>query len=142
HTTSICRHCGSPTALVAIAVPPGHETLDPDESAEGASAWSVADHNAFLFHIEYLPAAVLDLIRRRLPSFRSTGAEPQWTNHCERCGRALDDDELFCEPEGAFLPTSESAAAAIRIETVGESFQAFAAGYSFEPPYFSAISRG
>ena len=74
-TVSTCWHCGSPTALVAIAVPPGHETLDVDDDAsddasdEGsddetqhrehpAAAWSVADHNAFLFYIDSLPGAV------------------------------------------------------------------------------------
>ena len=73
-TVSTCWHCGSPTALVAIAVPPGHETLDVDDDAsdEGsdgetqhrehpAAAWSVADHNAFLFYVDSLPAEQIGL---------------------------------------------------------------------------------
>jgi hypothetical protein len=173
-TVSTCRHCGSPTALVAIAVPPGHETLDVDDDAsdEGsdgetqhrehpAAAWSAADHNAFLFYVDFLPAAVQERITQFQPAYRpldldaaapapapapapAAGGGPgsYWENHCERCGCQLDDHELFCEPEGAFLPTSESTAAAIHLVLVDEPFEATAAGYSYEPPLFDAMIRG
>jgi hypothetical protein len=167
-TVSTCWHCGSPTALVAIAVPPGHETLDVDDDAsdEGldsetqhrehpAAAWSVADHNAFLFYVDFLPAAVQERINQFQPAYRpldadaaapatATGgaSDAYWANHCEQCGCQLDDHELFCEPEGAFLPTSESGAAAIHLVMVDEPFETSAAGYSFEPPLFDAMFRG
>jgi hypothetical protein len=169
-TVSTCWHCGSPTALVAIAVPPGHETLDVDDDAsdEGsdgetqhrehpAAAWSVADHNAFLFYVGSLPAAVWKRINRYQPTYRpidadATAAAPAtdagagsgsyWANHCEQCGCQLDDQELFCEPEGAFLPTSEATAAAIHLVLVDEPFETSAAGYSYEPPLFDAMIRG
>jgi hypothetical protein len=151
--------------LVAIAVPPGHETLDVDDDAldEGsddetqhrehpAAAWSVADHNAFLFYVDSLPAAVQKRINQYQPAYRplDPGAVPAagggsgsyWANHCEKCGCRLDDHELFCEPEGAFLPTSASAAAAIRLVLVDEPFETSAAGYSYEPPLFDAMIRG
>ncbi|MEA3106776.1 MAG: hypothetical protein QOI88_1381 [Gammaproteobacteria bacterium] len=142
-TVSTCWHCGSPTALVALAVPPGHETLDVDDEV---SAWSVADHNAFLFYIDFLPAAIQDRLNQHLPSYRrgdgALAAGSYWANHCGRCGSRLDDHELFCEPEGAFSPTSESTAAAIRLAAVDEAFETSAAGYSYEPQYFSAMDRG
>jgi hypothetical protein len=169
-TVSTCWHCGSPTTLVAIAVPPGHETLDVDDDAsdEGsddetqqrehpAAAWSAADHNAFLFYIGSLPAAVQNRINQYQPAYRpidadATAAAPAtavgggsgsyWANHCEQCGRQLDDHELFCEPEGAFLPTSEATAAAIHLVLVDEPFETSAAGYSYEPPFFDAMIRG
>jgi|SRR5579859_1898443 len=168
-TIYLCRHCGSPTALVGIAVPLGHETLDVDDDAaqEGgetsqpehpAAAWSTADHNAFLFYVDSLPAAVWKRINRYQPAYRppdpDAGATPAQdpaaagcsdsylANHCEKCGCRLDDHELFCEPEGPFLPTSASAAAAIRLVPVDEPFEACAAGYSFEPPLFYAMTRG
>jgi hypothetical protein len=53
----------------------------------------------------------------------------------------LDDHELFCEPEGAFLPTSESTAAAIHLVLVDEPFETSAAGYSYEPPLLDAMIR-
>jgi hypothetical protein len=168
-TVSTCWHCGSPTALVAIAVPPGHETLDVDDDAsdEGsdgetqhrehpAAAWSAADHNAFVFYVDFLPAAVQERINQYQPAYRpldadaatatatatGAGSDSHWANHCEKCGCQLDDHELFCEPEGAFLPTSESTAAAIHLVLVDEPFEATAAGYSYEPPLFDAMIRG
>jgi hypothetical protein len=169
HTVSTCWHCGSPTAMVAIAVPPGHETLDVDDDAsdEGsddetqhrkysAAAWSVADHNAFLFYVNSLPGAVQQRISHYQPAYRlidadvtaaaataaGGGSGSYWANHCDRCGCQLDDHELFCEPEGAFLPTSESTAAAIHLVLVDEPFETYAAGYSYEPPLFDAMIRG
>jgi hypothetical protein len=164
-TASTCWHCGSPTALVAIAVPPGHETLDVDDEApvgetHAAATWSVADHDAFLFYIGFLPAAVQERINQYQPAYRphdpdavatpvpvavpaaSAGFGSHWANHCEKCGCQLDDHELFCEPDGAFLPTSASAAAAIRLVLVDEPFETSAAGYSYEPPFFDAMIRG
>jgi hypothetical protein len=166
-TVSTCWHCGSPTAMVAIAVPPGHETLDVDDDAsdEGsddetqhceqpAAAWSVADHNAFLFYVDSLPGAVQQRINHYQPAYRPIDADATaavaagggsgsyWANHCDQCGCQLDDHELFCEPEGAFLPTSESTAAAIHLVLVDEPFETSAAGYSYEPPFFDAMIRG
>jgi hypothetical protein len=167
-TVSTCWHCGSPTALVAIAVPPGHETLDLDDDAsdEGsdgethhrehpAAAWSTADHYAFLFYVDSLPAAVQNRIHQYQPAYRPIGAAATapaappgggsgsyWANHCEQCGRQLDDHDLFCEPEGAFLPMSESTAAAIDLVLVDEPFEISAAGYSYEPPLFDTMIRG
>ena len=87
-TVSTCWHCGSPTALVAIAVPPGHETLDVDDDAsdEGsddetqyrehpAAAWSVADHNAFLFYVGSLSAAIQKRINQYQPAYRPIDAD-------------------------------------------------------------------
>jgi len=156
-TVSTCWHCRSPTSLVAIAVPPGHETLDVDDEASddetqsgktAAATWSVADHSAFLFYIDFLPAAIQDRINQHLPTYRpicgtaAAASGSHWSNHCECCGSHLDDHELFCEPEGAFLPTSESTASAIHLEMVDEPFEASAAGYSYEPPGFGAMSSG
>jgi hypothetical protein len=173
-TVSTCWHCGSPTALVAIALPPGHETLDVDDDASDessgdetqhrehpAAAWSVADHNAFLFYVGSLPAAIQKRINQYQPAYRpidadataaATAAAPAtdaggssgsyWANHCEQCGCQLDDHELFCEPEGAFLPTSEATAAAIHLVLVDEPFETSAAGYSYEPPLFDAMIPG
>jgi len=188
-TASTCWHCGSPTALVAFALPPGHETLDVDDEApvdetsdvetpdvetpdvdtpedetrrreHAPATWSVADHNAFLFYIGFLPAAVQERINQYQPAYRpldpdavatpvpvgvpaaNAGSGSYWANHCEKCGCLLDDHELFCEPDGAFLPTSASASAAIRLVLVDEPFETFAAGYSYEPPLFDAMIRG
>jgi hypothetical protein len=121
---AVCGRCRSPIPVIAVAVPPGHETRDED-------SWEIADHHALLFHIDYLPAAV----STRLQAQGAYRCDTHWINHCESCGAPQDDLELFCEPEGAFLPTSESSAALIEIRPVDEPFEAAAAGYAIEPQF-------
>jgi len=130
--TAQCRHCGSPTRLLALAVPHIHETLE-DE-------WQCAGGNAFLFYVGELP----DDVRRRLqalsPHFRrARSAATQsiyWANHCEHCGTLLGDHELHCEPDGAFAPSSEAAAADIELLHINAPMRAAAAGYALEPEFF------
>jgi hypothetical protein len=159
-TVARCPVCGSPTAVVGLVVPPGHETLDPEDdppvgSSKGggnASAlWSVAHHHAFLFHVEFLPVAIQATVRQFVPAYGraeadadtddgSAGGPCGWANHCERCGALLDDQELFCEPEGAFLPTNEARAAAIHLVGIDAPFEAAAGGYAHEPQFFGAMT--
>jgi hypothetical protein len=61
-----------------------------------------------------------------------------WANHCERCGALQEDHELFCEPEGAFLPTSPAAAATIELLSVHECLEAGAAGYAIDPAFIAS----
>jgi hypothetical protein len=148
HTTGTCWRCRAPTRLFALAVPPGHETLElADDAQDGALAvtsWHIAAHHAFLFYIEFLPITIQNHLKQ-FQSYRfefSDAAQGSyWANHCERCGSLLDDHELFCEPDGAFLPTSESSASAIRLQGMDEAFEAAAAGYAYEPQFFDAMSR-
>jgi hypothetical protein len=131
-----------------LALPPGHETLDVDEAAEdvaAADAWIHANHPALIFHVEYLNTDVAARLASLTSSFRvaeqDSATEPAWTNHCEACGSRFDDEELFCEPGEAFFPTSEAAAAAIRLLPIEEHFEAAAGGYSFDPNFVHAMSR-
>jgi hypothetical protein len=145
---AMCGTCRKFTSVVALVVPPGHEVLDSDADTQPESeahVWQTAPHGAFLFHVEYLP----DAIRGRLGVFAQffrrgscdvTG-DVDWSNHCERCGCRLEDQELFCEPESAFFPTSKTHAEAINLIPVDEPFQALAAGYSPDPEFLDLISR-
>ncbi len=159
-TIARCPHCGGSTALVGLVVPPGHETLDPeDDPPDGSSKgggnasalWSVAHHPAFLFHVELLPVDVQTTVRQFVPAYRRAEADAEtadgsadgargWANHCERCGALLDDEELFCEPEGAFLPTNEARAAAIHLVQIDAPFEAAAGGYAHEPQFYGAMT--
>jgi hypothetical protein len=142
-----CPHCCSQTRLMALAVPPLHETLsDPGEAGDGEAredTWEVAGCNAFLFYVEYLPQTV----RRRLehfssgyrPAYSAAALASYWVNHCERCGALIDDHELFCEPAGAFLPTGPASASAIALVRVEEALEAAAGGYAIEPEFFDAM---
>lgn len=144
-----CGHCRKPTQVFALAVPPGHQALELDadahDEATAVDTWHVAVHGALLFYVEYLPEAVQARLKRYTQCYRFGHSDAAmgsyWANHCERCGCLLDDHELFCEPEGAFLPTSESSASSIHLLPMNEAMHALAAGYAYEPQFLDAMSR-
>ena len=136
-----CWHCKSLTRVLALALPRGHETLDPD----AAEAWHYANVNALIFFVERLTEDVrsrLDgLSQYYRVSRRSATQSAYWANHCEHCGEVLGDHELHCELDGAFMPSSETAASNIQLLRIQEPFEASAAGYSFEPEFFEFVPR-
>jgi hypothetical protein len=150
----VCRRCNEATDLFGLALAPGHETLDVDEAAEddgaadasAASAWISANDPALIFHIGFLNAEVAARLASLTGSFRvaqqESAAGPAWTNHCEACGSSFDDEELFCEPGEPFFPISVAGAAAIRLLPIDEPLEAAAGGYSFDPNFMHAMSRG
>jgi hypothetical protein len=163
-SNALCGHCGEPTDLIALVVPHNHEFLealkdedegdhqdaDGDANADGptrgaADEWQRANTDAFLFYVDYLSDGVRDRLQRLSPCFRVgysvATLNSYWANHCEHCGMLLDDHELHCEPEGAFMPTNESAASAIQMSTIQAPFEASAAGYSPAPEFFRFIRR-
>jgi hypothetical protein len=150
-TSVRCRHCGLATRLLALALPQEHETLDedPEYQDEGSAerppeAWQRAGVNAFLFYVERLPGEVRDrlnqLSRLFRPAHSAATLSTYWTNHCEHCGRPIDDHELHCEP-GAFMASSEAAAEAIELVAIPEPFAAVAAGYATEPEFFAFMRK-
>jgi hypothetical protein len=146
-TVAACSCCHQATRLLALALPILHETLSLEPNIEAGEVageiWDVADCNAFLFYIEYLP----DAVQRRLRLFSGTyrlgysaaTLGSYWANHCEKCGSHLDDHELFCEPEGAFLPTSAAGAAVIELIRIDEGIEAATAGYACDPEFFESM---
>jgi hypothetical protein len=150
-TSVRCPHCGLATRLLALALPQEHETLDEDAQdddegcAEGSpEAWQRAGVNAFLFYVEHLPDKVRDRLNQLSRFFRPAHSaallNTHWANHCEHCGRPLDDHELHCEP-GAFMASSEAAAATIELVRIAEPFAAVAAGYAMEPEFFDCMHK-
>jgi hypothetical protein len=143
-TAAPCCHCGLSTRLLALAIPRDHETLDFDEEAD-AGAWQRASMNALLFYVERLPDDVQIRLTQLSQQFRSdhsaVTSSTYWANHCEHCGALLDDHELHCEPEGAFMASSEIAAGNIQLIEIHEPFEAAAAGYSFEPEFFRFMRK-
>ena len=146
-----CWHCGSSTSLLALAVPDDHETLDEDTQAAAdgggpaADAWHPANAHAFLFYVVSLPDGVRGRLNQLSRFFRlahsAVTSSSYWANHCEHCGTLLGDHELHCEPDGAFMPSSEAAAANIHILKIREPFQAVAAGYALEPEFFGFMRK-
>ena len=152
-STGACSCCGAATLVLALVLPAGHETLamdaDTDTDTGGqalaAEVWDAALCNAFLFYVGYLPDAIQHRLNEFSPLYRFAHSAVTlgwyWANHCESCGSMLEDHELFCEPEGAFLPTGHAAAAAIQLVRIDEPFQASAAGYACDPQFLES-ARG
>jgi hypothetical protein len=147
-TTAACGRCGGRTSMFGFAVPPGHEVLELDDATDEALAmdsWRIAACNAFLFHVAFLPAGIVDRLGEGIRSYRLHAHEgtnsTYWANHCEQCGAQLDDQELFCEPEGGFLPTNELDAGLIELLSIEEPFEAAAAGYAYDPQFFDFMSK-
>lgn len=140
-TVAACRRCRVLTTLIAVVLPPGHETLELDDEApdeaQAVDTWQTAAQHAFLFHIEFLPTSVAARLQLLAP-LRYDG---YWANHCASCDLPQDDQALFCEPEGAFAPASESNAALIEILSIDEPFEAAVAGYAVEPHFLYAMHR-
>jgi hypothetical protein len=143
-TEAPCLRCGLPTRLLALAVPHSHETLDGD-SPDLLDEWQRANFSAFLFYVGHLPESVQTRLNQLSPHFRleysTTTLNTYWANHCEHCGAFLEDHDLHCEPDGAFLPSSEDAAAGIELLQVHEPFEASAGGYAIEPEFFGSLRR-
>jgi hypothetical protein len=134
HTHIPCPHCGAVTPLIAVALPPAHETLD-DES----DGWQSVPANAFLHCLEAVSCTVHVRLRQAAPNFRFAS---YWANHCEHCEQVLGDDHVHGEPGCGFTPIGEDAAADIILTEVAEPFEALAAGYSLEPEFFARMRRG
>ena len=138
-TSKPCPHCGRPNRLLALALPPNHETLDSEATEDGA--WQAVHAHALLFYVTELPDAVQRHLYQLAPLFRIAAASGgHWANHCEHCGSAIDDHDLHCEP-GVFMPRDEAEAANVQLLPIGEPFGAVAAGYALEPEFFRFMRR-
>jgi hypothetical protein len=147
-TARPCAYCGVQTPLVALVLPPSHETLslaEDDEDGPLRDSWDQVPWSAFLFYVGYLPDAVQQRVQTSFKTYRpavSPAAQGSyWANHCEHCGSLQEDHDLFCEPGGAFLPVDAASASAIELTRIDEPFAAAAAGYAGEPEYLEHMIR-
>jgi hypothetical protein len=132
-----CSQCSRAARVLAIGLPPNHESLTDGE-------WQKVDANAFIFYVGGLPDAVSRLLVEHSAEFhRTCGTDPAeslWANHCPHCAGIFSDDELHCEP-GGFMPGSTLEAQAISLTKVDQPFSAFAAGYALGPEFFASMRR-
>jgi hypothetical protein len=147
-TVGPCTFCGVSTPLLALVLPPSHETLSPAEDDEDGAlpeAWDRVPWSAFLFYVEYLPDGVQQRVQasseRYRPAVSEASQRSYWANHCQHCGSLQDDHDLFCEPEGAFFPVDAASASAIELTCIDEPFAAAAAGYACQPEYLEHLLR-
>jgi hypothetical protein len=150
HTMGECGRCGAATRLIALALPPGHESLtlewsvDEDESVR--HVWESTAARAFLFYIEYLPEGLQRRLGEFSRNYRLAESDythaPYWANHCGSCGSPMDDHDLFCEPGGAFLPATPETAAEVTLVRIAQALEASAIGYACEPQFFESMVAG
>jgi hypothetical protein len=133
---------------------------DAPADAGEVGTWETSTQPAFLFHVAYLPehvrrqlcARAAYAVARNAPGVEcspgtgsspgddsSSGAESCWVNHCEHCGAPFDDQDLYCEPGGAFCPATDAEARAIDLEPVDEPIGVDAAGYAEQPQFFESM---
>jgi hypothetical protein len=149
---TVCEACGEGVTVSALAVMAGHETLELGEEAAD-DAWSLATGSAFLFFVEYLPEHVRLQLSVMAPAYRphvgrageagsDFGEVSHWVNHCERCGSTFDEQALFGELGGAFVPATVEQASRVRLLRIEETFEAAVGGYAYEPEFFDSMSTG
>ena len=144
-----CECCHKLTPVVGLVLPSGHETLqiDPDSVSDALATdiWEAADGGAILFDIEFLPGIVQNRLRQLSQYYRTTVSEAtgsaNWMNHCSFCGARQADFDVYCEPEGAFMPISAEVAKNISLNEVREPFAAQAAGYAYAPEFLEHAQK-
>jgi hypothetical protein len=141
------------TRLLALAIPYEHETLEvdsleddfPDDVLPSSDRWQQAHGNAFLFFVAQLSDGVQAQLRLQSRFFRPSQSAATlnscWANHCEHCDALQDDHDLHCEPDGAFMPSSDTEAANIELLQIPLPFEALVAGYALEPEFFRSMRR-
>jgi hypothetical protein len=147
HATGECGRCRASTRLVALALPPQHQSLALDWDIEKDElvdyVWETVEWSAFIFYVEYLPEEVRRHLQAASEGYRFALSDQTrgsyWANHCDSCGALIEDHDLFCEPDGAFLPTAAVHAAAVTLERIGEALEAGAAGYAGDPQFLDAM---
>ena len=146
-SAGVCPRCHGDTPLVALMLPPGHEALSVDEEdappgvdvSSESDIWESVPRHAFLFYVECLPDEARRHLQALAPKYRFAASPATrgayWANHCARCDAFQEDQDLFCEPEGAFSPVSSAAASSIELLSMSEALEVFAAGYALDPQF-------
>jgi hypothetical protein len=142
-----CENCTRFTPVLGLVLFAGHETLESgaeadegaDEDSDLADVWEPAETPALLFFVESIPESVqrrlLEFSQHYSLEYDEQADQSYWMNHCAFCGAKQRDFELYCEPEGAFMPISEAGAAFIKLCKVPEPFEALAGGYMYESEF-------
>lgn len=141
-----CPHCGMQTPVFALALPAPHQWLHLDDEDPRADAWQSAPAPTVLFHVEALSDAAALRLRDVAPGYRLScppaSVASRWINHCGRCDEPLEDNDLHCEPEAAFVPISPEAAHLILLMDVRHPLQVNAADSVLDANWLASVTRG
>ena len=107
-STACCRECGNLAPVVTLAA-----NADESELPDGEFGFFL------LFHIERMPAILLQTLKRHSPSyglcFDDELKMPCYRNVCAVCEYVFEEEDLTMDPGDAFNPIDESDYERIRI---------------------------
>jgi hypothetical protein len=130
----VCPHCSLTTAVFALALPAGYESLNPDDDMpeNQTEAWERTEFAAVLSYIQYLPDAVINRVGAHTAQYRmnssSEGRDRFWKNHCEHCQEVIEEELLHEDLDSAFGSMGAELSGAIQLHQVREPFEAWAGG--------------
>ena len=131
----LCWRCQQPTSVVCLGLSPGHER-------RLENMWESIHTGVLLFYVEHLLPDVAMVLQELSPQYRldnsKTTGHYYWINHCQHCFALLEDHDLHCEPDGAFLPASAHVAEQILLIRSTGRFLARVGGISDEPLFFES----
>jgi hypothetical protein len=100
-STACCRQCGNLAPVVTLAA-----NADESELPDGEFGFFL------LFHIERMPAILLQTLKRHSPSyglcFDDELKMPCYRNVCAVCEYVFEEEDLTMDPGDAFNPIDES----------------------------------
>jgi hypothetical protein len=135
-SVAACGRCSQPSSAFSFGLLPGHQR----QVDEG---WESVDMGVLLFYIDYLSPEVISVAQELTPHYRldysPLTATEYWVNHCQHCGALLEDHDLHCEPDGAFLPLNTREAEGILLVEVRAPFLAWARGCSDNLLFFASM---
>lgn len=129
-----CERCNKVTAVFAIALPAGYESLVAGEG-DDSDSWEASPISAVLSYVEYLPETVASRISALTSRFKRPDGDTGktfWMNHCEHCGAAIEEEELHGDLDGPFGPLPPLGLEAIQLHPVREAFEGWAGGESHD----------
>lgn len=143
--THRCMACSQPTAVYALAVPPGHECTEADfeldESQVDSPGLDPAAFQEWLFspeqwhripgpavvsQVRILSPSVAQAVQAFTPHYRPNDERRgQWTSFCAHCGKAISEGPLYATAGEAFSPKDAPAASQIQVHETLAPFEAF-----------------
>jgi Domain of unknown function (DUF5710) len=137
-TKNICWKCSQVTRVFGLLLPPDHEEFEEDE-------WERRNYRTLIHFVTYIPDAVqarmAGFTKHYRVDFSKTADGSYWMNHCEHCGAKQGDFPMYNEPEGAFFPIDERAAALISLHRVDEPIAAKCDSLSIDVSFFEDMRK-
>ncbi|NML41186.1 hypothetical protein HHL17_28590 [Chitinophaga sp. G-6-1-13] len=116
HAHQTCPHCQHNTSVIAIGSDFFYEK---DMNERDELVWFELDFFTLFQQTSVISAHLFNFFRDNYPHYKQGPARSAdgfyWCNHCEHCGKDIDDATLFADPGSIFNPDDAAAATAITL---------------------------